>query len=208
MGAPLAFAALPLYVLLPNHYAAQLGVPLAGLGAVLLGTRAFDAVVDPWLGRVIDRGLARPRAQVMAAAGGAALLMALGLHALLPPVRGSNALLAWCAAALVVTGLGYSALGVLHQAWGARLGGGDAAQARIAGWREGLSLACVLAASVLPALAGIPVMVAVCIAGLALAMACWAARRFARHRRACCSRATRPSRAPGRCRGGCRPSAG
>ena len=171
LGAPLAFAALPLYVLLPNHYAAQLGVPLAGLGAVLLGTRALDAVVDPWLGRVIDRGLARPRAQVMAAAGAAALLMALGFAALFfPPVRGTNALLAWCAAALVVTCLGYSALGVLHQAWGARLGGGDAAQARIAGWREGLSLAGVLTASVLPALAGIPVMVAVCIGGLALAM--------------------------------------
>jgi len=36
LGMPLAFAALPLYVLLPNHYAAELGVPLAGLGAVLL----------------------------------------------------------------------------------------------------------------------------------------------------------------------------
>ena len=173
LGAPLAFAALPLYVLLPNHYAAQLGVPLAGLGVVLLGTRALDAVVDPWLGRVVDAGLARPRGQVMAAACAAALLMALGFAALFfPPVRGADALLAWCAAALVVTCLGYSALGVLHQAWGARLGGGATAQARITGWREGLSLAGVLAASVLPALAGIPVMVATCIALLALAL--WA----------------------------------
>ena len=48
LGAPLAFAALPLYVLLPNHYAGQLGVPLAALGLVLLGTRALDAVIDPW----------------------------------------------------------------------------------------------------------------------------------------------------------------
>ncbi|MBL8349949.1 MAG: MFS transporter [Burkholderiaceae bacterium] len=173
LGAPLAFAALPLYVLLPNHYAAQLGVPLAGLGAVLLGTRLLDALVDPWLGRVVDRGLSRPRAQVLWAAAGAALLMAAGFVALFfPPAASAESLLAWCALMLVITCLGYSALGVLHQAWGARLGGGAAAQARIVGWREGLSLAGVLAASVLPALAGIPAMVATAAALLALAL--WA----------------------------------
>ena len=174
LGAPLAFAALPLYVLLPNHYAAQLGVPLAGLGAVLLGTRALDALIDPWLGRVIDRGLARPRAQVLGAAALAALLMAVGFVALFFPPAGASAnqLLAWCAVMLLVTTLGYSALGVLHQAWGARLGGGAVAQSRIVSWREGLSLAGVLAASVLPALAGIPVMVASGVALLALGL--WA----------------------------------
>ncbi len=173
LGAPLAFAALPLYVLLPSHYAAELGVPLAGLGLVLLATRTLDAVIDPWLGRVIDRGLSRPRPVVMTAASGAALLMAIGFAALFfPPVRAPEALLLWCAVALVLTSLGYSALGVLHQAWGARLGGGAALQSRVAGWREGLALAGVLAASVLPSLAGIPAMVATCIAGLVLAL--WA----------------------------------
>jgi Na+/melibiose symporter-like transporter len=173
LGAPLAFVALPLYVLVPSHYAGQLGVPLAGLGAVLLATRALDALVDPWLGRMVDRGLARPRHQVLAAAAAAGGLLAIGFAALFnPPGGDTNALLAWCAAALVVTCLGYSALGVLHQAWGARLGGNAAQQARIVGWREGLALAGVLAASVLPALAGIPVMVATCIGLLMLAL--WA----------------------------------
>jgi Na+/melibiose symporter-like transporter len=103
----------------------------------------------------------------------AALLMAAGFAALFfPPATSTAGLLAWCAAALVVTCLGYSALGVLHQAWGARLGGGAAAQARIGAWREGLALAGVLAASVLPALAGIPAMVASCV--LLLALALWA----------------------------------
>ena len=49
-GFPLAFVALPLYVVLPNHYAREFGVPLALLGAVLLGARLFDAVVDPLIG--------------------------------------------------------------------------------------------------------------------------------------------------------------
>jgi hypothetical protein len=32
LGLPLAFVALPLYVVLPNHYAREFGVPLATLG--------------------------------------------------------------------------------------------------------------------------------------------------------------------------------
>ena len=59
LGLPLAFVALPLYVLLPNHYATEFGVPLAWLGAVLLGARLFDAVVDPLLGRWADTLLDR-----------------------------------------------------------------------------------------------------------------------------------------------------
>jgi Na+/melibiose symporter-like transporter len=39
LGLPLAFVALPLYVVLPNHYASAFGVPLAALGALLLGAR-------------------------------------------------------------------------------------------------------------------------------------------------------------------------
>ena len=173
LGAPLAFAALPLYVLLPSHYGGSLGVPLASLGAVLLATRALDALVDPWLGRLADQVLARPRRDAMAMAAVAAMLLAAGFVALFLPPAGSPAhLLAWCAAALVLTCLGYSSLGVLHQAWGARLGGGPALQAQVVAWREGLALAGVLAASVLPALAGIPAMVATGCALLALAL--WA----------------------------------
>ena len=36
LGFPLAFVALPLYVILPAHYGDKLGVPLAALGFVLL----------------------------------------------------------------------------------------------------------------------------------------------------------------------------
>lgn len=51
LGLPLAFVALPLYVILPNHYARQFGMPLATLGAILLGARLFDALIDPLLDR-------------------------------------------------------------------------------------------------------------------------------------------------------------
>ena len=47
LGLPLAFLALPLYVVLPNHYAREFGMPLALLGALLLSARLLDAVIDP-----------------------------------------------------------------------------------------------------------------------------------------------------------------
>ena len=55
LGLPLAFVALPLYVILPNHYSREFGVSLITLGFVLLGARLFDAFIDPLLGRMTDR---------------------------------------------------------------------------------------------------------------------------------------------------------
>ena len=59
MGFALAFVALPLYVLLPNYYAVHFGIPLASLGAMLLGARLLDALVDPLLGRGVKQGTRR-----------------------------------------------------------------------------------------------------------------------------------------------------
>lgn len=160
LGLPLAFVALPLYVVLPNHYAAEFAVPLAWLGAVLLGARVLDAVADPWIGRWADMAFARSALRAWQQAALAALVLALGFHALFfPPAAvraaGSAALLAWCAGALAVTYLSYSVVSVTHQAWGARLGGDPAQRTRVVAWREGFALAGVLVASVLPATAGL-----------------------------------------------------
>jgi Na+/melibiose symporter-like transporter len=158
LGLPLAFVALPLYVVLPNHYATVFGVPLATLGALLLATRLLDAFADPWIGRWADGWFAYSERRVLAVAAIAALVLALGFHALFfPRVSDPAALLAWCGAFLAVTYLSYSVLSVVHQAWGARLGGDATQRARIVAWREGLALAGVLVASVLPSLAGLTV---------------------------------------------------
>ncbi len=75
LGLPLAFAALPLYVLLPNHYAREYGMPLATLGAVLLAARLLDAVTDPLLGRLSDRLFQRSARAVLAAGAASAVLL-------------------------------------------------------------------------------------------------------------------------------------
>jgi len=158
LGLPLAFVALPLYVVLPNHYATVFGMPLATLGALLLGARLLDAFADPLIGRWVDRCFAGSVQRVLSAATVAALLLALGFRGLFfPAVREPQALLLWCAALLGVTYLSYSVLSVLHQAWGARLGGDESQRTRIVSWREGLALLGVLVASVLPSTAGLAV---------------------------------------------------
>ena len=176
LGLPLAFVALPLYVVLPNHYAAEFGIPLATLGALLLGARLLDAVADPWIGRLVDGWFSRSVRAVLLAAVLAAVVCALGFRGLFFPavntaVHGQQALLLWCAALLAITYLSYSVLSVLHQAWGARLGGDEGQRARIVSWREGLALVGVLVASVLPSVAGLSVASAVFALTLAVGVA-------------------------------------
>ncbi|SFV01717.1 Na+/melibiose symporter [Polaromonas sp. YR568] len=174
LGLPLAFVALPLYVILPNHYAREFGVPLATLGAILLGARLFDAFIDPLLGRLSDRLFARSARAVLALGAGAALLLALGFALLFfPPVTGPAALATWAAVMLVLTYAAYSTLSISHQSWGAMLGGNEAERSRIVAWREGLGLAGVVLASVTPALLGLPVTTAVFFAALAAGWLAW-----------------------------------
>jgi glycoside/pentoside/hexuronide:cation symporter, GPH family len=173
LGIALAFVALPLYVLLPNHYAREFGVGLSVLGGLLLGARLLDALIDPLLGRWADRLFGRSSRHLLVVVGIFSIVLAIGFIALFfPPVRG-NALLVWAAVALVVTYAAYSFVSVAHQSWGARLGGDAAFRARVAAWREAPGLIGVLLASTLPVVAGLPVMVSVFVFVLALGLWAW-----------------------------------
>ena len=122
LGLPLAFVALPLYVILPNYYSREFGVPLITLGLVLLGARLFDAFIDPLLGRMSDGLFARSAKAVLAMGAAAAVVLAVGFALLFfPPVKGPAALIAWVSLMLMITYAAYSALSVAHQSWGAML---------------------------------------------------------------------------------------
>jgi Na+/melibiose symporter-like transporter len=175
LGLPLAFVALPLYVVVPHHYASNFGIPLALLGAVLLAARLLDALVDPLIGRGVDRLFAHSARAVLALGGTAACLLTLGFYSLFfPPVRNESAVMTWLAVTLAVTYLAFSALTVAHQSWGAMLGGDEAQRARIVGWREGLGVVGVLVASVAPGTLGLPVTTALFAALLAAGWLAWA----------------------------------
>jgi GPH family glycoside/pentoside/hexuronide:cation symporter len=174
LGFPLAFCALPLYVLMPNLYARSGGVSLAALGAVLLAARLFDAFLDPWLGRVCDRLYARSLRAVLAFGAAACFVLGLGFCLLfLPPATDSASLLWWAAMSLLLTYVGYSALAIAHQSWGAMLGGDSLQRSRIVAWREGLGLLGVILAALTPALLGMNAMLGVLIVGLAVGWLAW-----------------------------------
>ena len=178
LGLPLAFVALPLYVILPNHYAREFGMPLATLGAILLGARLLDAVIDPALGALSDRLYARSFRAVLGFGALAALLLLAGFALLFFPLIRSAAGLAWWATALLVlTYAAYSALSISHQSWGAMLGGDEAQRSRIVAWREGLGLVGVLLASVTPVLLGLPATVALFALCLLLGWLAWTQAR-------------------------------
>ncbi len=174
MGLPLAFVALPLYVLLPNYYARNFGVPLATLGAVLLAARLLDALIDPLLGRWSDALFARSTSLVLRWAALASLLLWAGFALLFfPPVQGVDALVIWATGCLVVTYLAYSALSITHQSWGAMLGGDEAQRSRVVAWREGLGLAGVVLASIAPTALGLPASTALFLVALIIGWWAW-----------------------------------
>ena len=174
LGLPLAFVALPLYVILPNHYARAFGMPLATLGAILLGARLFDAFIDPLLGRVSDRLFARSPAAVLKLGGVAAVVLAAGFTLLFfPLVQAPGALIVWASVMLMMTYAAYSALSVSHQSWGAMLGGNEAQRSRIVAWREGLGLVGVVVASITPVVLGLPATTALFFVALLAGWLAW-----------------------------------
>jgi glycoside/pentoside/hexuronide:cation symporter, GPH family len=154
MGLPLAFVALPLYVHLPNYYATQFGMSLALLGVLLLVARVFDAVTDPLLGRLTDRGFGVSNARVRHMAAVAGVLLVLGMTGLWFPMVSSAYLPAWLLGGMLLTTAAYSQLQISHQSWAARLGGTEGWRTRIVAWREGYALVGVVLASVLPSMVG------------------------------------------------------
>lgn len=174
IGFPLAFCALPLYVWMPNMYAREWGVSLAALGAVLLGARLLDAVIDPVLGRLCDRLYARSLRAVLLFAAAAGAVLALGFSLLfVPPLHEPDLLVQWAAVWLVVTYAAYSALSIAHQSWGAKLGGDAVFRSRVVAWREGLGLVGVVMAAVTPAIGGVPMLLTLLLVGLVAGLWAW-----------------------------------
>lgn len=144
LGLPLAFFALPLYVHLPKLYAEHVGLPLAAIGAVLLGARLLDAVFDPLIGRWCDRHRQRKQMLLLASP----LLLAGWLMLFLPP---ADAGLLWLMGGLLLAYAGYSLATINHNAWGAEFPADDSGRLQVTAWREGAALCGVMLAAGLPA---------------------------------------------------------
>ncbi len=146
---PLAMAALPIYLHAPRFYVEATALGLGTVGLLLGLARLVDAVTDPLLGVLVDgRFAARGRRWALPLA---LPLLALGMVALFhPPAAFPPG--AWLLASLVVVSLGYSLASIAYQALIADLHPDPHQRTRLAATREGLGLAGVLAAALLPGL--------------------------------------------------------
>lgn len=146
---PLAVLTLPFYVLVPEFYAREVGIPLATVGLVLLAVRILDAASDPVAGYLADLwrfGLGRRRTWVLASAP----LVALASTAVFIPPDGAGwlYLLFWAS----MLSLAWTACLVPYQAWGVELSRSYAGRTRVAAFRESFTVIGTLAALVVPAL--------------------------------------------------------
>jgi Na+/melibiose symporter-like transporter len=148
-AAPIAALALPFYVIVPEFYARDLGLPLAGVGAALLAVRIIDAVSDPLAGWLADRyrpSFGRRRLWVI----GAAPLVALAALAVMIPPQGAG--LAYLFGAAAALSLAWTALQVPYSAWGAELSRSYEGRTRVAAFRETGTVLGTLAALLIPAI--------------------------------------------------------
>ena len=125
---PLAFVALPLYVIWPHYFASQFGVSLGLIGAVLLLARLTDALLDPALGLWVDRLMRRHSQILLRRSWLAGALLSVGFVLLFFPhwLTGTTVtielLMMLVLGALLLSYLCYSFLNIALQSWGARLG--------------------------------------------------------------------------------------
>ncbi len=146
-AAPLAMAALPIYVHVPKLYA-ELGLSLSSLGVLLLVLRFGDAFIDPLLGRWSDRLATR-----FSAIATASIALLAGMLGLLNPAAASALsvpLWPWLTVSLILVYFGFSLATIAYSAWGAELPPDSAARTRLTASREAVGLLGVLVAAALP----------------------------------------------------------
>jgi len=143
LGAPLAMAALPLFVQIPAYYASHVGLALAPLGWVLFAARLLDMLQDPLLGHLLDRSAHRQK-RWMSMAGA---VLAVAFVCLWKPPLDPQAAMLWLVAMLVLAYGAHSMLSIAYLSWGSRL---PDKGLRAVAWREGAGLAGVIVASVIP----------------------------------------------------------
>jgi glycoside/pentoside/hexuronide:cation symporter, GPH family len=150
LSIPLAMAALPIYVHVPNFYAKGLGLDLAAIGGLLLLARGFDAVIDPLLGYWSDLARDSRAGRLVFIALGVPVL-ALGMLGLFSPPQAIGGWLPWwLLGMLLLVYTAFSMMQISYQAYGAEISRDPAERTRITAFREGLGLAGVLLAAWLP----------------------------------------------------------
>jgi len=141
MGVPLTALSLPLVVMIPEHYATVLGLPLAVIGLIFTSVRIFDIIIDPLLGAAMDRTRSRwGRYRPWLIFGAPALMLAVYLLFMAKPGVGPLYLLLTLTAAF----LGWSILSLAQLAMASGLAASYDERSRVYAWLQFASLLGIL----------------------------------------------------------------
>jgi Na+/melibiose symporter-like transporter len=152
-GLPLAMVALPIYVYVPQFYAAQFGLSLTLIGSALLIARILDAFIDPAIGILLDQQRSRFGCSHFLAAS--LPLLIVGFILLFHPQQLDRVSpFMWFLGSLLIVYLGFSLATISYQSWGAALTQAKSQRTRLTAMREGTGLIGVIIAAVLPSIAG------------------------------------------------------
>jgi GPH family glycoside/pentoside/hexuronide:cation symporter len=133
-----AVMTLPMALFIPAFYADELGLPLAGVGAMIAVSRIVDLIADPVIGMASDRLPTRwGRRKPWLAAGIPLILLATWM--LLVP--GDKVSLPYLMLWACLLSIGYSMFDLPYKSWGAELSTGYAERSRVTAWREGFKTA-------------------------------------------------------------------
>ncbi len=149
VGLPVAVLALPVYVYLPTLYTQELGLSLSAIAAILFGMRAVDAIADPIIGWLSDRTetpFGRRKPWVVASVP----VTILATYMLFVPPADATA--AYVFGWGVTLTIGWTALILPFNAWGAELTGDYHARTRVTAARQIFALLGTMVATALPAL--------------------------------------------------------
>lgn len=152
---PMAGLGLPLVVYLPEHYANELGLPLAAVGVAFMGVRLLDILFDPFIGAVMDRTRSRfGRFKLWFVIGSPIVMAATYMLFMAQPGVGVGYLWLWL---LVIYG-GFSITTLAQLAWAAGLSANYDQRSRIyAWWQAGNVVGIILVLTLAPLLSALGV---------------------------------------------------
>ncbi len=133
-----AVMTLPMALFIPAFYSDELGLPLAGVGAMIAISRIVDVIADPLIGVVSDHLHTRwGRRKPWLAAGTPVIMLATWMLFVPAGQVSLTYLMIWAC----VLSIGYSIFDLPYKAWGAELSTNYAERSRVAAWREAFGAA-------------------------------------------------------------------
>lgn len=150
MSFPLQAIVIAVAVYLPQHFAKELGLELAAIGATFALVRLIDIPLDPLLGIAIDRTRSRlGRYRLWLLLGAPVLMIAIYMLFMASPGIGTGYIMLW----LLVMYLGTSILTLAHSAWAASLAPTYDARSKIFGVMGAMGVAGMTLLLAMPAIA-------------------------------------------------------